>query len=127
MKRLVLGALVGAGLVIGTFGLLDYQSEGFAQQLASQPRVVQQRIASGGQRAVAGEQLIAVPGVVGETGQLLTVIDPKQRVMSVYHIDSASGKIGLRSVRNIHWDLQMMDYDNEGIPPREIRALLEQR
>lgn len=122
MKRLVLGALAGAGLVMAAFGAMDHGSQGFAQQLGPQ-----QCFVADGQRVVADGQLIAVPGVVGETGQLLTVIDPRQRVMSVYHIDSASGKIGLRSVRNIHWDLQMMDFDNEGLPPREIRALLEQR
>ena len=122
MKRLVLGALTGAGLVMVAFGLIDYRGTGFAQQVTPG-----QRIAAEGRRAVVGEQLIAVPGVVGEKGQLLTVIDPRQRVMSVYHIDSVSGKIGLRSVRNIHWDLQMMDFDIEGLPPREIRALLEQR
>ncbi len=121
MKRLVLGALTGAGLVIGAFGLIDYRSMGFAQQVRPQ------RIAAEGRRAVVGEQLIAVPGVVGEKGQLLMVIDPRQRVISVYHIDSDSGKIGLRSVRDIHWDLQMTDFDIEGLPPREIRALLEQR
>ena len=122
MKRLVLGTLTGAGLVMLAFGLIDYRAVGFAQQVTPQ-----QRIAAEGRRAVVGDQLIAVPGVVGEKGQLLTVIDPRQRVMSVYHIDSVSGKIALRSVRNIHWDLQLMDFDNEGLPPREIRALLEQR
>jgi len=127
MKRLVLGALTGAVLVMAAFGAMDHRSMGFAQQLASQQRMVQQQIADDGQRIVADGQLIAVPGVVGETGQLLTVIDPKRQVMSVYHIDSASGKIGLRSVRNIYWDLQLMDFDIEGLPPREIRAMLERR
>ncbi|HYW79939.1 MAG TPA: hypothetical protein VE890_10210 [Thermoguttaceae bacterium] len=127
MKRLVLGALTGAVLVMAAFGAMDHGSEGFAQQFASQQRMVQQRLVADGQRVVLGDQLIAVPGAIDEKGQLLTVIDPKQRVMSVYHIDSATGKIGLRSVRNIHWDLQMMEFDNEGLPPREIRALLEQR
>ncbi|MEE8452531.1 MAG: hypothetical protein V3R99_11475 [Thermoguttaceae bacterium] len=115
MKRLVLGALAGAGLVMVALGAMDDSGKGFAQQLSPQ------------QRIVAGDRLIAVPVVVEETGQLLTVSDPNGRVMSVYHIDSASGKIGLRSVRNIHWDLQMMDFDNEGLSPLEIRALLEQR
>ncbi|KKK49390.1 hypothetical protein LCGC14_3135540 [marine sediment metagenome] len=113
MKGLVLGALAGAGLVMAAIEAKDHGSKVFAQQLPLQSRIA------------AGE-LIALPGAIGQTGQLLTVIDPKQRVMSVYHIDSATGKIGLRSVRNIHWDLQMTYFDNEGLLPQEIRALLEQ-
>ncbi len=59
--------------------------------------------------------------------QQLTVIDPQTRVMSVYHIDVTSGAITLKSVRNIHWDLQMSEFNGVSPLPREIRALLEQR
>lgn len=112
MKKTVLGALIGAGLVIVAIGALDSRSEVFAQ-----------RMTETGQFG----QLIAVPGPVSENGQLLTVIDTKLRAMSVYRIDQATGKIALCSVRNIHWDLQMMYMDNEGPLPHEIRSLLEQR
>ena len=64
---------------------------------------------------------------IGEARQQLTVIDPQMRVVSVYHIDSASGEIALKSVRNIHWDLQMVEFNASSPAPREIRALLEQR
>jgi len=47
--------------------------------------------------------------------------------MGVYRVDSVSGKITLCSVRNIHWDLQMIYLNNENPLPQEIRALLEQR
>ena len=114
MKRLVLGALLGAGLVIMAVQVMDHTGEVFAQPLPPQ------------HRTAAGDQLIALPGTVGETGQLHVVIDPKQRVMSVYHIERGTGKIGLRSVRNIHWDLQMMEFDSEQPLPGDIRALLEQ-
>jgi len=115
MKKLLLGALAGAGLVIAAIGTWDGRSEVFAQRLPSP------------QEIGPGSHLIAVPGPMGESGQLLTVIDPKMRAMSVYHVDQATGKIALRSVRNIHWDLQMTYLDNEGLLPQEIRALLEQR
>jgi len=115
MRRMVLAALIGAGLVTVVIDALDRPKEVFAQQMAAFPQ------------HGSKDGLIAVPGPTGEQGQLLAVIDPRGRVMSVYHIDKATGKIGLRSVRNIHWDLQMMEFDNEGLLPREIRSLLEQR
>ena len=64
---------------------------------------------------------------VGRARQMLTVVDPRQRVLSVYHIELATGKIALKSVRNIQWDLQMTDLNNEKPFPQEIRSLLEQR
>ena len=112
MRFAVLGALAGAGLVAAVVAADDPNTV-FAQRLASYDRVES-----------AGE-LIAVPGPVREDGQLLTVIDRKQRVMSVYHIDQPTGKIALRSVRNIRWDLQLTYLDNDGLLPQEIQALLE--
>ena len=58
---------------------------------------------------------------------MLTVVDPRQRVLSVYHIDVATGKIALKSVRNIQWDLQIDDLNNDKPLPQEIRSSLEQR
>ncbi len=115
MRKVVLGVLIGAGLVTVVIGALDRPNEVFAQRVAAP------------QQNGLPDGFIAVPGPTGERGQLLTVIDTRGRVMSVYHIDKTTGKIGLRSVRNIHWDLQMMEFDNEGLLPREIRSLLEQR
>jgi hypothetical protein len=46
----------------------------------------------------------------------------------VYQVDPRSGAIALKSVRNIHWDLQMDEFNSGGNPsPKEIRSLLEQR
>ena len=115
MSKTMLGALAGVGLVIAAVGLFDRTTEALAQR----PGPV-------GSYAT-GSELIVVPGPDGEKGQLLTVIDPHARVMGVYHVDQQTGKIGLRSVRNIHWDLQMTYLDNEGLLPQEIHAMLEQR
>ncbi len=51
------------------------------------------------------------------------VVDPSQRVLAVYHVDKATGEIALRSVRNITWDLQMVEF-NSGEPlPQDIRNM----
>jgi hypothetical protein len=57
----------------------------------------------------------------------LTVVDPRQRALSVYHIDLLTGKITLKSVRNIQWDLQVTDLNNEPPRPLEIQSMLEKR
>lgn len=115
MRAAVLGALAGAGLVCVAVGGFDCRNVVFGQRLASYSE------------ADPGGDLIAVPGPVGEKGQLLTVIDRKRRAMSVYHIHQATGKIALRSVRDIQWDLQLTYLDNEGLLPQEIQSLLETR
>lgn len=75
----------------------------------------------------SGGGLIALATQAGEQRQQVTVIDPEKHVLSVYHIDLASGEVVLKSVRNIHWDLQMMEFNGTSPLPREIRSLLEQR
>lgn len=77
--------------------------------------------------AAAGTELIVVPNSVGDKTQMLTVVDPRQRALAVYHVDATSGKISLKSVRNIQWDLQISDLNNENPLPEQIRSLLEQR
>jgi hypothetical protein len=53
----------------------------------------------------------------------VVVVDPGQRVMAVYQVDKSTGEITLRSVRNLTWDLQMMEF-NSGEPlPQDIRNM----
>lgn len=115
MKAVVLGTLTSVGLALAAIGVPDHCGEVFAQQLPPSPAVK------------TGSQLIVVPAPAAGNAQLLTVIDPKLCVMSVYRIDLTTGKIALCSVRNIRWDLQLMYLNNEDPLPHEIRALLEQR
>ncbi|MCE5303312.1 MAG: hypothetical protein LLF97_09425 [Planctomycetaceae bacterium] len=114
MKRMSLGALVGLAVVV-------------AAAVAAEPRGELRAPTASPVAAVGGSELFVVPTSLGERGQLLTVVDPRQRVLSVYHIDATTGKITLKSVRNIQWDLQMMYLNNENPLPPEIRSLLEQR
>jgi hypothetical protein len=76
--------------------------------------------------AFARGELIAFDAKVGDKIQQLTVIDPKQKSVSVYHIELETGKIALRSVRNIHWDLNIEEYNAARPLPREIRLQLQQ-
>lgn len=113
MRAAAIGAFLGAGLVVAVVGGLAGSSE-----------VLAERRAIGGADASSG--MIAFSGPAGPNGQLITLIDPETRVMSVYRVDSATGEIALKSVRNIHWDLQMVDFNGVSPLPREVRALVEQ-
>jgi len=114
MRSAVLAALVGAGLALAANCALDERGEVFAQLPREYP-------------SPAEGPMLALPGPADETGQLITVIDPRLRVIGVYHIETATGKIGLRSVRNVHWDLQITYLNCETPLPREIQSLLESR
>jgi len=93
----------------------DQRGEVLAQRAAPAPAVA------------SGTELIVVPTSLGDKSQMLTVVDPRQRVVAVYHIESTTGKIALKSVRNISGDLQMLSLNNEPPLPQEIRSLLDQR
>jgi len=83
--------------------------------------------------AITGNaEVVVVPTVFGDKCQVLSVIDPRLRVLSVYHIDLATGSIALKSVRNFQWDLQVLSLNNDKPLPQEIesgvrRAMLEPR
>jgi hypothetical protein len=76
-------------------------------------------------RATPSADLIALSFDTGDGRQQVTVIDPRTRVMAVYHVDRASGALALKSVRNVHWDLQIEDFNSTSPTPREIRALTD--
>jgi hypothetical protein len=113
MKATVFGVFGGAVLV-GMFWLVSSGSLPlFAQRVSAYEP--------------AGE-LIAVPTTIeGGRIQQVTVIDPRTRVMNVYHVELSSGAITLKSVRNIHWDLQMIEFNGVKPLPAEIRGLLDTR
>jgi hypothetical protein len=74
-----------------------------------------------------GGGLIALATVVGEQHQQVTVIDPDTQSLGVYHIDLSTGEVKVKSVRNIHWDLQMIEFNGTPPLPREVRSIIEQQ
>src|SRR3990172_11230505 len=111
MRSVAFGVLFVACLIGIVVGGDVWRTRLHAQQPAPRP---------------AGE-LIALNSDVEDGRQQIVVIDPKSRVMSVYHVEHATGVISLKSVRNIHADLLMDEFNTESPLPKEIRAILDQR
>ena len=72
------------------------------------------------------EGLITHTQTLPDGTQQLCVLDPRQRVVAVYHIDVDKGGIALQSVRNIYWALRINHFNGTTPLPEEIRSLIEQ-
>lgn len=68
-----------------------------------------------------------VTHVIEQEGRPHTVVvaDVNRAVVAVYHIDPLNGKLSLKSVRNVSWDLQMLQFNSESPLPEEVRSGLE--
>jgi hypothetical protein len=116
MKRAVLGALLGVGLMMVAVAVAQQREMPGGRAVSALPAPA----------AAVGSEMIVVPTSLGDRGQMLTLVDPRQHAIGVYHIDLA-GKITLKSVRNIQWDLQITAMNTDSPLPLEVRSGLEQR
>ncbi len=71
-------------------------------------------------------QFVAQMSSLGDKGQQLVLIEPEMHALAVYQIDAA-GEVVLKSVRNFHWDLQMVEFNGTKPLPQDIRSQIEQR
>lgn len=55
--------------------------------------------------------------------QQIVVVDTRQQVMAVYHIEPAGGKIQLKSVRKLQMDLAIEQFNATEPLPSEMRLL----
>jgi hypothetical protein len=113
MRTTVIGMVIGAGLMLALWGIFPLPG----QVLAERPNVPSQE--AGG--------LITLTSPAGESRQFLTVIDPREKVISVYQLNLTNGEIELKAVRRIEWDLRMDEFNGVSPLPRDIRSMLDQR
>jgi len=112
MRHSFVGALLVAGLVIAATA-----ARSLSQQAPAPPVDLQTTSQS--------SALIANFSTADGQPQVVTVIDPRQRVMAVYHVDRTTGQITPKSVRNITWDLQMIEFNSGNPLPQDIRSGLQ--
>jgi hypothetical protein len=55
--------------------------------------------------------------------QQLVVVDARVQTMAVYQIDSQQGKIQLKSVRSLKWDLAMEQFNPTAPYPEDMRKI----
>lgn len=111
MKAAVVGACAGALVVAIISGALPTGSAAHAERFAT---------------SAGSGDLITTTVMTADNRQLVTIIEPHTRVMAVYVVDAATGLTSLKSVRNLHWDLQLSEFNGQAPLPREIQSLLEQ-
>jgi hypothetical protein len=116
MRRVILGLVIVMGLVIVAVGAGPERAEPPQRSSWSQF-----------QSSLANADMIALSADVGGKYQQVTLIDPKQRVMSVYHIDYASGAVALKGVRNFHYDQQLNQYNCKDPLPEDLKSLVHPR
>ena len=105
--------LVGLGVMAVAVGANSDRNEAQAQT----PQVI---------GISASDGLIALSDEQDNAHQQVTLVDPQKQTMAVYHVDRATGKITLKSVRNVRWDLLLDEFNGTNPAPREIRALVGQ-
>ncbi len=121
MRVAAFGLSVVAVLVM-VLGVLSGSPLAFSQaptQPAAQPALPQRL-----PLAAAGD-LMAFSSETGSGPAQITLIDVKSRVMCVYHVDRTTGQIELKSVRNVHWDLLIEEFNGVNPLPSDIRKILE--
>jgi hypothetical protein len=108
MRHSLIGAVLIAGLVIAATAARSFCEPAYGLPVEAS-------------RIQNGELITHMTAADGQP-HVVTVIDPRQRVMAVYHVDRSTGQITFMSSRNITWDLQMIEY-NSGKPlPQDIRS-----
>lgn len=66
-----------------------------------------------------------VTSAVGENRQQIVIADPIQQSLAVYHVDLSTGRIALKSVRHVRFDLLMTEFNTDPPSPRELEALMK--
>lgn len=57
--------------------------------------------------------------------RLLIVVDPASKRAAVYHIDTATGTLSLKSARDLTWDLALEDFNAQEPRPAALKAMLQ--
>lgn len=55
--------------------------------------------------------------------QQIVLLDVKANSMAVYHIEPSSGRIELKSVRNVTWDLKLEHFNGQSPLPGELKQV----
>ncbi len=111
MRDTLAGMVLGAGLV--AFAFVGWQSEPQAQGQTTNLT------------SPVGDNVFVMGMPAGEAGQRVIVFDKPRYTLAVYEVDTLAGRIALRSVRNVRWDMSLDDFNSLPPKPNEVRAMTE--
>lgn len=130
------------GMVLGIF--VSWCCGSKIEPAAAQAQNVYRQGATGAPRAaepsrgaargvVSGESggilaLIATPGGIGNPAQWLYLIDTKKRAFAIYRVGDPSnskGTVKLEAARQFRWDLELDQYNNQGLEPADVKARVD--
>jgi hypothetical protein len=106
------------GVLIGAFSCVLAAAESGYAQVGPAGHEMQSS------SATAGNLITHVTAIEGQP-LVVTVIDTNKQVMATYQIDRQTGEITLKGVRNITWDLQMINFNTAKPLPQEVRSGLQ--
>lgn len=73
--------------------------------------------------AAGNSELLMTTSLLSDGRQQVVITDTKAKTMAIYEVEPATGKVLLRSVREIKWDLQMQQFNATSPTPGEIRSM----
>lgn len=74
--------------------------------------------------AAGGNEPVELVSTMLPTGiQQVVLLDRRSTTLAVYHIEPTQGKIQLKSVRNVTWDLRMEQFNGQTPLPSELRQV----
>jgi hypothetical protein len=107
---------MGCGVVCALWGLFSLSLT------VPSPTAFSQQ--SAGISGLNAEGLLQVHSTLLSTGiEQIVVVDPRAKSLAVYHIEPATAKLQLKSVRNLVWDLQMEHFNGQAPLPSELRQV----
>jgi hypothetical protein len=62
---------------------------------------------------------------VDDARRLLVVVDSATRHAAVYHLDTATGSLQLKSSRDLTWDLLVDDFNAQEPRPAALKRLIQ--
>lgn len=127
MKNAV-GGIAFATFLTLMLGSVLTGNDGYVRGQPNTPRQVAVSAPHGGAMpAASGTGLMAFSKPLGDGQEQLILVDPQTRVLSVYHIEPATGKTALKSVRKLEWDLQLNAFNTQDPQPLDVRTMVAPR
>jgi hypothetical protein len=77
--------------------------------------------------AAGNDHILMTTSLLADGRQQVVVTDTNAKTMAIYEVEPVTGKVLLRSVRDIKWDLQMEQFNATSPTPGEIRNMAAPR